>query len=632
VKAKAVWWLSPSLLEPIDGPWGTIRSFGNDPVLAWREIINWAAALRVDRIITGVEPYMTDRVVGQWPFHYLCRFPSDADARCFDASAVERNIEIAREIAAYGLTRGVKILLHHYNFMAPQKWVSARPTLSEKLDQVDDRLWGKWFHPDRMGFLVGHVCWNDEDYRSFLARCWGELFENVPELSGLMVTPGEFNYCRCRACTGGGATNIFDAHDASSKIEDPRRRSSISLIEAVRDFCHAAGKQLIMRTWGMEPWAKYLPGGIEYATKFSVFDACWAGPDPAALEYSRSGHQAWMMQAIESENSGPLIWHDEAWARDAANRLNACDSLGTIVHINLHWGHSGQCASFTSSRNIQRLLEYLEPRASIPSAPIGGVTRSQGEFQHFFGRETGDAIYEAARLIAAVPLNMTSILHLQREGFTFHLQPWFDGRWRWPGVLGNSQMEPPDWVNEGGLITLGGLIRTAEQRPQDLESVIAGAPNDVIGRLDALAGGADMAIAALKGASPRSAPEASAELQALIASAEIAHSFALEMAATLRARIAWHIVKVHGDDRVAASARAIADEQYEKAVAALRKQVGWALTLCSQYPDYLCHVVDSRETFYRFPYATRLKIREEELRRIRSCARPIAEDAMTIDI
>jgi len=334
-----------------------------------------------------------------------------------------------------------------------------------------------------------------------------------------------------------------------------------------------------------------------------------------------------MMQAIESENSGPLVWHDESWARDSARRLNACDSCGTIVHINLHWGHSGQCSSFTASRNIERLLENLEPIARsgdpIPESAI--------EFRRFFGQQQGDVVCEAARLVAAIPLNMTAILHLQREGFTFHLQPWFDGKWRWPGVLGDERMDPPPWANPDGLITLRALLNAVEQNPKAIETVIAGAPDNVVGRLDVLASGAARAVALLEELHPPVEPAARTELRHLLASAHIAHSFALETAVSLRARIAWQIVKSCGDEHMAESARTITIQHYEKAIASLRAQLSWAMALAGRFPDYLRHVVESHETFYRLPLATRLKIRNEELRRIRALPWPVHGDDMTID-
>lgn len=157
-KRKALWWFAPSLLEPIDGPWGKTSDFGHDPVEAWKAIIDWAAALRFDRIITGVEPYLTDRVYNQWPFHYVCRFPEDPQARCFDAAAIERNIAVAQAIAAYGKARGVGIMVHSYNLMAPERWVDAHPAVARKLDAIDDPEWGQRFHNDRLGFLVCNLC------------------------------------------------------------------------------------------------------------------------------------------------------------------------------------------------------------------------------------------------------------------------------------------------------------------------------------------------------------------------------------------------------------------------------------------------------------------------------------------
>ncbi len=227
---------------------------------------------------------------------------------------------------------------------------------------------------------------------------------------------------------------------------------------------------------------------------------------------------------------------------------------------------------------------------------------------------------------------MTAILHLQREGFTFHLQPWFDGKWRWPGVLGDSQMDPPQWANPDGVITLGALLGTVEQNPASLEKVVAGAPGDVIGRLDFLAAGAERATGILEGVQPPTSAIARSELQQLLITARIAHLFAMETAASLRARIAWQIVKTSEDDRLAESARANAAQFYETCVEFLRGQLGLGLSLCSYFPDYLCHVVESHETFYRLPLATRLKIRREELRLIRSLARPIRPAGMTIDL
>ena len=102
-----------------------------------------------------------------------------------------------RAIAAYGQERGVRILFHHYNLMAPERWVQAHPRLWEKVQAVHDPVWGNVFHNDRLGNLVANLCWNDPPYQAFLQRCWREVFTCMPELAGAMITAGEFNYCGC---------------------------------------------------------------------------------------------------------------------------------------------------------------------------------------------------------------------------------------------------------------------------------------------------------------------------------------------------------------------------------------------------------------------------------------------------
>jgi AraC-like DNA-binding protein len=152
----------------------------------------------------------------------------------------------------------------------------------------------------------------------------------------------------------------------------------------------------------------------------------------------------------------PIIWHDEDWAKDVAEKLNASDSPGTMVHINLHWGHSGHCSGFFLLRNIERVLQHLEPTIRAGD--------SAEEFEAFFGKAYGRQILDAARLVADVPLEINSILYLEREGFTFNMPPWFDGLWRWPGVLGDPRFDPPSWTNTRGSRTLTQLMEEAASR------------------------------------------------------------------------------------------------------------------------------------------------------------------------
>ncbi len=633
-KQKAIWWFAPALLEPCDGPWGRLDDFGHDPVPAWRAIIDWAARLKVDRLIPGIEPYMSDRVYNQWGFHYVCHFPRDPAARCFDDDTIRRNIATVRAIAAYGRERNVGIMFHHYNLMAPERWVREHPALWEKYQAVSDPVWGKGFRNDRLGFLAPNLCWNEPDYKGFMERCWREVFENIPELTGAMITAGEFTFCRCDKCTGGDPAHIFQGTPTPAAaaqagtggtMRDQRRGEMVvDLIRTFTDVLKQLGKETIVRSWVVGRWLNRLPRGIEYATKYSVFDACWGGPDPVVHDWLDAGHAMWETLAIEAENCGPVIWHDDAWCKTTAERINALKITGCIIHINLQWGHAGHIGSFTASRNITRILECLEQPASAGD--------SAGEFNDFFGPAAGPVVYRAARLMATFPLHMTAVVHLEREGFSFGMPPWFDGRWRWPGVLGSPRYQAPAWCNPDGLTGIYELVQAAAARPENFRTLIEVPRGTVIGRCDEIAAWCAQAAAMLQDCPAPEAACARSELRALTASAHIAALAAREHAAILRARVAWEAVKHSAADSPSArAARALAVDWYGEAVEALSRQVPWNLELARVYPDQMHHVVESRETCNRLTLMTRIRIRREELFRIRTVEGPDWDDRMLVE-
>lgn len=631
---KAIWWFSPALLEPCDGPWGRYASFGYDPVKTWRAIIDWAARLNVDRLIPGIEPYLSDRVYNQWGFHYVCRFPDDPDARCFDDDTIQRNLEQVRSIAAYGRQRGVGIMFHHYNLMAPERWVRAHPKLWEKVHAVRDPVWGQGFRNDRLGHLMSNLCWNDPAYKAFMQRCWNEVLREIPDLSGIMITAGEFTFCGCEACTGGVPAHIFQGTEtaenasrvlAARNLRDQRRGDMvIDLIKTFNRTLEAMGKDAMVRNWVVGRWLARMPRGIPYATKYSVFDACWGGADPVYRDWLDAGHSMWQTLAIEAENSGPVLWHDDAWCRMTAERLNAMPVEGCIIHINTQWGHAGHIGSFTASRNITRMLEYLSPEV-----PAGD---SQQEFNAFFGPAAGPVIYRAASLIANFPLHMTSVVHLAREGFSYGMPPWFDGHWRWPGVLGSPHYQAPAWANPDGLIGIYDLLQAVAVQPETYADRITNVEGTVIGRCDQIVCRCEEAAGLLETCPEPESMPAAGEWRALRAGAYIAAWAAREHAAVLRARVAWEAVKyTPADDPLSGAARKAAVDAYAGAVDALSRQIPRALEMVQLYPDLMHHVAESRETLNRLTLATRLRIRRAELDRIRAVTGPDWATQMTVD-
>ena len=616
MKQKAIWWFTPSLLEARDGPWGRADDFGHDAVAAWHAIIDWAADQSVDRIITGVAPYMTDRVLNQWPFHYICVFPQDPLARCFDDQTVQRHILTVRQIAAYGHKQGVAIMLHHYNCIAPERWVDSHPDLAKKLNDVDDPAFGKRFHVDRLGFLVGNLCWSDPIYKEFMGRCWDELFANVPELAGLMISPGEFNYCSCHQCSGDTCGDIFEQQQTEEvdTVNPDRLEMSLDLIQTFQNTMTRHDKEAIVRAWMMENWADRLPKEVTYATKFSVHDACWGQPDPNVHRLLNAGHKMWIVKAIEAENSGPIIWHDEKWCHDKATQLNGLNSMGTMAHLNGSWGHDG-LSTFTASRNIQRLLEALEPTSATDN-------KSESDFCDFFGKQLGPCVYQATQLIASVPLHMSNVVHSKYEGFTYGFFYWFDGPVKWPGTLGTANMDPPDWANPDGITVLTALMTQSEADPDKLEQLLDNPTHSVISRLDEMIDWASQAIELLESSTQPANKLAASELNALITSGHIAKGLAVEYANLLRARLAWHVLEnLPRTNTQASRVHKLVTHHYEQAIEALRDQLGWAMTLTNKHVDFVYHVGETREFYFQFPIATRLQHRLKELQRLNNADR-----------
>lgn len=629
-RKKAIWWFSPSLLEPCDGPWGKMSDFGHDPVLAWKGIIDWAAELKVTHLIPGIEPYTSDRVYNQWGFHYVCHFPEDESARCFDEETIGRNIDTLRQICKYGIEKNVKIMFHHYNLMAPENWIKSHPSLLEKYNNVHDPVWGHKFRNDRMGFMVSNVCWNEPDYKAFLQRCWQEVFKNVPELAGIMITAGEFNHCGCDKCTGGIPSHIFQGQNtADDKVfaeqkatrDKLRGEMCVDLISTLKSNMDSLDKELIVRSWVMPKWADVLPKGIEYATKYSLFDACWGGPDPVVNDWIDAGHNMLETVAIEAENCGPVLWHDEKWNREVGKINNDLDIGGCIIHINFQWGHTGHIGSFTSSRNITRMLEALEPVVEGKS--------SEEEYIEFFGEECGKDVCRAAELIATFPLHMTSTVHLASEGFSYGMPPWFDGGQRWPGVLGSDRYRPPEWANPDHLTNIYQLLQMVKNSPECYSELIENQRHTAMTRCDEIAVWCKEAINILDACVGKVSPESRSELKALIAGAHIAEDAAIEHAAVLRARIAWEAVK--SSSSIAGKAREDAVKHYEAAVTHLARQISWGLEMSKVYPDVANHVTESHETFNRLTMAARLRIRKAELELIKTVEGPDWEEKMTIN-
>jgi len=218
---------------------------------------------------------------------------------------------------------------------------------------------------------------------------------------------------------------------------------------------------------------------------------------------------------------------------------------------------------------------------------------------------------------------MTSVIHLFNEGFSYGMPPWFDGDQRWPGVLGSDRYKPADWANPDKLTSIYDHIRSVIVNPNCYLQLIEHPENDAISRCEEISNWCREAQLILSKCPATKSPESQSELRALIASAHIAEEAALEHGNVLRARVAWEAVKhIDFDNESSEKARKSAIYYYEKAVNNLSRQIPWGLELARIYPDVINHITESHETFNRLTMATRLRIRKEELHRIKTINGP----------
>ncbi|MHC4873972.1 MAG: hypothetical protein ACYTFY_19150, partial [Planctomycetota bacterium] len=85
------------------------------------------------------------------------------------------------------------------------------------------------------------------------------------------------------------------------------------------------------------------------------------------------------------------------------------------------------------------------------------------------------------------------------------------------------------------------------------------------------------------------------------------------------------------DDNLKDKARDCAVRYYEKAIGHLSKQIPQGLEMSKIYPDLINHITESHETFNRLTMATRLRLRKEELKKIKTVTGPDWEKEMTVE-
>jgi hypothetical protein len=453
---KGSWWHSPSILEPMPGPWAGYEIYGMEVVEAWKRILDWHKTHGLDGIITQISSHFKDRTVLGWGFQYVLDFDRHPEARTFSHEFVERNRRRMTRVLEYADKIGLKMYIHHYNFMAPKNFVQAHSGLLAKWKINADRprhsdMGTQRVICDRIGTTWGNLCWREPVYQAFMKELWDELFEKFPALTGVLTTPGENQYCLCPDCTR-GARN-------SEPGELFRARKEIAH-EFLSDFCRAFtdamkknNKQGIFRLWGVKSGlaeqfdTSSYPKEIPYMIKYHWFDIIDTGPDPLIADWQSRGFKVWVSHDLWGENAGPAVWNRPEYIRRFVEECRKLDVEGIVSHQNNDWGTAGipgwvqglnlKCYCRVLGRPVLRDEEWLAR-----------------EYIQKFGL-VGPQIQKAVELYSDFIFNITKIVKIGGEGYTFGVpHPLYPG----VGRIGNRV---DDWVR-GDLGELADYIEEAQ--------------------------------------------------------------------------------------------------------------------------------------------------------------------------
>ncbi len=448
---RGLWWYYPSFLEFPVGPWGDVRPGETSTLRLWKDCLSWLADHGINAAFLHIGPFgrdrnpaVNDRVRTGWGFHYVLDFKRFPEARVMDPAATARNRTLLQAICAHGRSRGVAVSTHHYNFSATRGFVAAhhdelalRPTGSK--GEVRELELG---FCDQKHAVHRHLCWNVPIYRDYMDSCWTELLEAVPDLEGILVTPGENARCPCVECVG-----PTDDPLAVYKAVPQRVATLAGFVTHFAATVRAAGRKPFVRAWAAGttgPWMAAFPRGVPYLLKYSNFDVMDGGPDPALAAWVAAGHTVVFTPEIGGgENGGPIPWRRPGYLPEVVRLGRLAGCAGVVGVMNSEHGY------LVCEHPVQYLPTILFAHAAATEAD--DTELSVAWDRSVFGPRGAD-VHAALAACSEIVFLLPRIVHEPDEGFTWPF-PYHFVAGGWPGSLGKV-LDAPDWAARD-IATLG---------------------------------------------------------------------------------------------------------------------------------------------------------------------------------
>lgn len=565
----------PTILEPSPGPWGGMEIFHDHPVDAWRKILNWLKSVEVNYVVAVISPKFRDNIYHDWPFHYVCDLEQYPEARMFPAELIERHRNLTNQVVDIAEQMGIDMYFTHFNFYAPRGFIESHPRIREKYRRTRGQRVAGHDSCNYMNTLFGNICWSDPDYQRFMKYCWAEFFRAIPKAKGLMVTAGEHNECECPQCRG-----------TSLDKEDRRAAGTEMKLDFIRTFVEEMdhlGRHSLVRTWYLNAEPESFPKATAFLPKYHVFDCFDAPIDPYTEHEMKSGRHTYPMFVQNGENASQVLWFRPGYWQRIGKTLAEKNADGALIMDNIDWGMNGM-TNPVAALNLEAFFRYVR----YPDTDLTACWKEH--LAGIFG-EAAEGVFEALDLLSEFPMNITKIIFLGREGYTYGpIQPcdeeFAPDPW---GVLCCNWL-PPDWAR-GDVGRLRSYWDYLEDNPfisfDDLAATaLPSGERCPLKVMEHVIHSAAQAIKMLEAEAKRVSPEGRGYLDGLTSSAHITleHSTMLlnSMKTALLIRAAR--TKPNADRAVALAIMAL--EVHSVALNALKRQIGWMNALPHDTLDF----------------------------------------------